>query len=150
VTEVPSLKRGGYASGGHDEQDHETAAGTRHPPTTVTFVLLPSLASQQITQTVVIQHRPPHPLSTRQLATVTRLSAQVSDIRWIFGQYYRPPELAGAPVTVRVRLGSLHLDIATTGGHVPGRSGVPVVVARTPCPPSDTATGDEERPDRNA
>jgi transposase len=47
------------------------------------------------------------------------------------GNFYSvPPELAGAPVTVGVRLGSLHLDIATAGGHVPGRSPAPVVVAR--------------------
>jgi hypothetical protein len=47
------------------------------------------------------------------------------------GNFYSvPPELAGAPVTVSARLGSLHLDIATAGGHVPGRSPLPVVVAR--------------------
>ena len=47
------------------------------------------------------------------------------------GNFYSvPPELAGADVTVSVRLGALHLDIATAGGHLPGRSSVPVVVAR--------------------
>ena len=47
------------------------------------------------------------------------------------GNFYSvPPELAGAPVTVSVRLGALHLDIATAGGRIPGRSPLPVVVAR--------------------
>jgi hypothetical protein len=47
------------------------------------------------------------------------------------GNFYSvPPELAGADVTVSVRLGARHLDIATTGGHIPGRSPIPVVVAR--------------------
>ena len=47
------------------------------------------------------------------------------------GNFYSvPPELAGAPVTVSVRLGALHLDIATAGGHVPSRSPLPVVIAR--------------------
>ncbi|MFZ0158201.1 MAG: IS21 family transposase, partial [Kineosporiaceae bacterium] len=46
------------------------------------------------------------------------------------GNFYSvPPELAGAPVTVTVRLGSLHLDIATAGAGTPGRSPLPVVVA---------------------
>ena len=48
------------------------------------------------------------------------------------GNFYSvPPELAGALVTVSVRLGARHLDIATVGaGSVPGRSPLPVVVAR--------------------
>ena len=48
------------------------------------------------------------------------------------GNFYSvPPDLAGAPVTVTVRLGALHLDIATTGaGSLPGRSPLPVVLAR--------------------
>lgn len=48
------------------------------------------------------------------------------------GNFYSvPPELTGADVTVSVRLGSLHLDIAVVGaGSVPGRSPLPVVVAR--------------------
>lgn len=47
------------------------------------------------------------------------------------GNFYSvPPELAGAPVTVTVRLGALHLDIATAGGHILGRSPLPVVLAR--------------------
>jgi transposase len=47
------------------------------------------------------------------------------------GNFYSvPPELAGALVAVSVRLGALHLNIATAGGHVPGRSPAPVVVAR--------------------
>jgi len=47
------------------------------------------------------------------------------------GNFYSvPPELAAALVTVSVRLGALDLAIATAGGHVPGRSPVPVVVAR--------------------
>jgi transposase len=48
------------------------------------------------------------------------------------GNFYSvPPELAGAPVTVSVRLGARHLDIAAVGaGSVPGRSPLPVVVAR--------------------
>jgi len=47
------------------------------------------------------------------------------------GNFYSvPPELAGAEVTVAVRLGAPHLDIATAGGHLPGRSPLPVVVAR--------------------
>jgi transposase len=44
--------------------------------------------------------------------------------------YSVPPELAGALVTVSVRLGAPHLDIATAGGHVPGRVPTPVVLAR--------------------
>jgi hypothetical protein len=47
------------------------------------------------------------------------------------GNFYSvPPDLAGAPVTVTVRLGSPHLDIATAPGTQPGRSWLPVVVAR--------------------
>jgi hypothetical protein len=38
--------------------------------------------------------------------------------------------LAGAPVTVTVRLGALHLDIATAPSSLPGRSPAPVVLAR--------------------
>ena len=48
------------------------------------------------------------------------------------GNFYSvPPELAGSGVTVSVRLGAGHLDVATLGaGTVPGRSPLPVVVAR--------------------
>lgn len=47
------------------------------------------------------------------------------------GNFYSvPPELAGALVTVSVRLGALHLEIATSGGHVPGRTPAPVTLAR--------------------
>ena len=62
--------------------------------------------------------------------TVERLVSAQALVAYRGNVYSVPPELAGAPVTVTVRLGALHLDIATAGAGAPGRSPLPVVVAR--------------------
>jgi hypothetical protein len=66
----------------------------------------------------------PATLSTERLVSAQALVAYRGNV------YSVPPELAGAPVTVTVRLGALHLDIATAGAGTPGRSPLPVVLAR--------------------
>ena len=62
--------------------------------------------------------------------SVERLVSAQALVAYRGNWYSVPPELAGAPVTVTVRLGALHLDIATAAGATPGRSPIPVVVAR--------------------
>lgn len=74
--------------------------------------------------------RPVPPAPFPATLTVERTVSAQALVAYRGNFYSVPPELAGGPVTVSVRLGALHLDIATTGSHVPGRSPVPVVVAR--------------------
>lgn len=74
--------------------------------------------------------RPVPPAPFPAMLTVDRLVSAQALVAYRGNFYSVPPELAGAGVTVSVRLGSTHLDIATTGGHVPGRHPIPTVIAR--------------------
>jgi transposase len=62
--------------------------------------------------------------------TATRAVSAQALVSWRGNRYSVPPELAGASVTVSVRLGSGHLDIATLPAASSVRAGLPVVVAR--------------------
>ncbi len=71
----------------------------------------------------------PMPTPYPALLTVTRTVSAQALVAFRGNRYSVPPELHGATVTVSVRLGAAHLDIATVPG--PGRgSALPTVVAR--------------------
>lgn len=71
----------------------------------------------------------PMPVPFPAVLTVTRVVSPQALVSFRGNRYSVPPELHGATVSVSVRLGGTHLDIATEPG--PGRgSALPTVIAR--------------------
>lgn len=68
---------------------------------------------------------PPYPA----VLTVTRVVSAQALVSYAGNRYSVPPHLHGATVTIAVRLGATHLDIATLPAPGPGGS-VPTVIAR--------------------
>ena len=97
-------------------------------------VRIRATAEGKMTVATVAAAEPLHPVPAAPFPATLTLERGVSPQALVAyrGNFYSvPPELAGAGVTVTVRLGALHLDIATIGaGAVPGRSPLPTVVAR--------------------
>lgn len=70
----------------------------------------------------------PVPAPYPTVLTVTRVVSAQALVSYAGNRYSVPPHLHGANVTVAVRLGATHLDIATL--PAPGRAAVPTVIAR--------------------
>lgn len=71
----------------------------------------------------------PMPAPFPAVLTVTRVVTAQALVSYAGNRYAVPPHLHGATVTVHVRLGATHLDIATAPAHGRG-SPVPTVIAR--------------------
>ena len=77
----------------------------------------------------------PMPAPFPAVLTVTRTVSAQALVSFRGNRYSVPPELHGSTVTISLRLGATHLDIATL--PTPGRPGpVPTVIARHQLPPA--------------